>query len=56
MRVSGAKAEQELEDEGLVRDWKAEVMEGAYHVIHLSTVLSDKEIPLDELEESNVQV
>jgi hypothetical protein len=54
--VIGAGAEEEVDNESLDRDRGAEVTESVRHGLHLPTVLRDREIPLDELAKSRVQV
>jgi hypothetical protein len=53
--VAGAKATQEVQHQGTVRHWLAEVVEGVRHAIHLAAVLH-REDPLGELVELSVKV
>jgi hypothetical protein len=54
--VAWTEPTQEVEDERLVYDRRAEVPEVVYHRLHPPTVLGDGEIPLDELAKSGVQM
>jgi hypothetical protein len=54
--VAGAEATHEVQHQGTVRHWLAEVLEGVRQAFHLATVLPNGEVPLRELVELGVEV
>jgi hypothetical protein len=54
--VAGAEATQEVQHQGTIGDWLAEVAERVCKALHLAAVLSHGEVPLREQVEMGVEV
>jgi hypothetical protein len=54
--VAGAEATQEVQHQGTIDDWLAEVAERVCKALHLAAVLSHGEVPLREQVELGVEV
>jgi hypothetical protein len=54
--VAGAEATQEVQHQGTIGDWLAEVAERVCQALHLAAVLSHGEVPLREQVELGVEV
>jgi hypothetical protein len=54
--VAGAEATQEVQHQGTIDDWLAEVVERVCKALHLTAVLSYGEVPLREQVELGIEV
>jgi hypothetical protein len=54
--VAGAEATQEVQHQGTVRHWFAEIAEGVRQTFHFAAVLLHGEVPLGELVELSIEV